>query len=91
MPKIFEKPWVQARYRITNESIDKELQIQANYQPRETRDKNAIVGDIIPQGGRIIYIILISIIKDLKMIAVMVNKVNILNWKYDICLDFVFG
>ena len=49
MPKIFEKPRVQARYGITNESVDKELEIQANYKPETSSAKNAIVGDIIPK------------------------------------------
>lgn len=49
MIEVFEKPRVQARYGITNESVKEELEKRANYEPKKSGDKNAIVGDIIPQ------------------------------------------
>lgn len=49
MVKIFEKPRVQARYKVTNENIDKILEAQANYKPEKTSYRNAITGDVIPQ------------------------------------------
>ena len=48
MVKIFENPRVQARYRVTNENIDRILEAQNSYVPEKAKYKNAIIGDIVP-------------------------------------------